>query len=512
MNTMDLYDGITALPDTLVLEAAQPSTRWRRWMRWGALAAALALVVGGGALILPHLHMGAAQGNSTGGDGKAAVYMHYTGPVLPLTVRGDAAGITAERTVEFDFSPYRGETVTEAGETYEHFRSETGVTDRYVLTNTTDTDRTLTLLYPEAGDLRGTERGTAAVTVDGAAVDTTLYVGPAGAVGDGAEAEAMRRINFTGAVWDDYRTLLSGAAYQDAAFAPLPVLTQRVTVYRLDDYVLPEGDPGTGGAVYFSFDINYDRTAVFTFGSNGGSWDRENGRCSLLNGAIGTDGGRARPMYVILLGDDIADYAVEGYYYGGGSTPKPFAVTAAVERREVTMDQVLTEIVAQSDELRELLPAGDTALTGEQQKGYISDYLLRCGLLDGTDGFGRYDDGRLEDMFEAFVMGRVLYSAFEVTIPAGGSAEIVVSAVKEASYDYPGGGRNWNRHGYDMATQLGSNLTFSGQRAAIRGTEYVTLLDSNFGFDPDGGVTEVALDTAQEHYWMQVARRVPEGS
>ena len=101
-------------------------------------------------------------------------------------------------------------------------------------------------------------------------------------------------------------------------------------------------------------------------------------------------------------------------------------------------------------------------------------------------------------------MQRVMYAAFDVTIPAHGSVTVSASMHKEASCDYIG--KKKNVDGYDLATQLGSTLALTEQRASVSNTEEIRIVDNNFGFDLDAGITQVTLDPEVEHYWMQVEK------
>lgn len=104
-------------------------------------------------------------------------------------------------------------------------------------------------------------------------------------------------------------------------------------------------------------------------------------------------------------------------------------------------------------------------------------------------------------------MQRVMYLRFSVTIPAGGSVDVIAQMMKDASIDFVGDKKD--RNGYDMVTQLGSDLTFTAQTASVSNTEYIEIIDQNFGFDPANGVTEVELDLSVEHYWLEV-RKLPQ--
>lgn len=76
---------------------------------------------------------------------------------------------------------------------------------------------------------------------------------------------------------------------------------------------------------------------------------------------------------------------------------------------------------------------------------------------------------------------------------------------KNGSYDeYCAHTKNQGIYGYDLATGLGSNLTCTGQRAAIEDRGLIEIVRQNFGFDLQNGVKTVDLDPAQEHYYLEV--------
>ena len=68
---------------------------------------------------------------------------------------------------------------------------------------------------------------------------------------------------------------------------------------------------------------------------------------------------------------------------------------------------------------------------------------------------------------------------------------------KEASYDFYGTGTRNARtgvRGYDLATRLGSVLPLTRQTASIETRGLVEIVEQNFGFEPENGVTTVTLD------------------
>ena len=118
----------------------------------------------------------------------------------------------------------------------------------------------------------------------------------------------------------------------------------------------------------------------------------------------------------------------------------------------------------------------------------------------------RYSDGRLDDILaETVSHDRVLYLAFPVTVPAGGSVSLECALWKEPSFDYAcSGSDNEGLQGYDLTTRLGSALEFTRQSAVLVNTENVDLTGQNFGFDPERGVTAVELDLNEAHYYMEL--------
>ena len=124
----------------------------------------------------------------------------------------------------------------------------------------------------------------------------------------------------------------------------------------------------------------------------------------------------------------------------------------------------------------------------------------------GTDPKERYGYGRLDDIIEESVYhNRILYLSFDVTIPAGGSAEVNVEQFKNASFDFDcSGSENAGIDGYDMVSSLGSNITFTGQTASISNYDTIEIVRQNFGFDLAGGITSVDLDMNEPHYYLEI--------
>ncbi len=529
MTGKDLFDAVGGVEDELLVSDTRKKHGRKSWMRLGALAACLCLVVGG---VYGALHMwrpGSSQYSSeySSSSQVGSDFMSYAGPVFPLASLDDCSGLTAERNVTFDFSPYDDVTVVEEYEdgttdTYERYYTKSLVTDQYVLTNQTDSDLTLTLAYPFAAGLTSQLEVVPTVTVDGETVETALYVGAyAGgfspAIGD-EESEETLNLEYPSS-WEVYQALLE-AGYMDTAFDEWPALDQPVVVYELSDFVVPENlDWETRNSVTLcmEFTIDFDTTTILTYNMNGSSSDTETGESGRSLFIPTEDSTRyGQSAYVIVLGDDLEDYVLQGYEDGGCDAGEELdGVSATVNRYETTLGEIFNTLgnlyLDEYESDTDVLEAEQTILDSASRSltlGVAAELLCDYGVLS-DDSAMRYDSGMLEDIYsEAISIQRVMYVTCTVTIPAQESVVLEASMVKNASYDYVGGGSDTKRNGYDLVTQLGSNLTFTRQTASLVNTGSIELLTDDFGFDLENGVTTVVLDLTQEHYSLEVQKVV----
>ena len=520
MKSDDLLDAIGEARDEYIEDVRTAKKRTPGWVKWSsAVAACLVVAIGVG------LFFGGMGGNAGSGSDGDLNYMYYVGPVMPLTVQGDPTGITASRNVNYDFSGYeswqesyensKGEMVS-----YDRYSSQTLVTDSYMLRNQSDDDQTVTLLYPFTGDMREWEYYPS-ITVDGEEVATTMHPGPYSGGFEGAWGS-----NEAGTVnlnplecFEDYQTLLATDAYLNSAFDEFPELNQKVYVYRLHDFVYSENTEAANPTLSFTFYIDYEKTTVMSYGMNGASWDRESGYCSRRKGGI-----EYRPNvalerqhpddgYVILMGEDLTEYTLQGYEDGGCDKGEELNdLGCTITRYETTLGEILDTLL--ENHLEESILQMDSLITGkvsvedmpvkELYLGLAAELLCSYGIIGDTP-MERYDVGMVEDLFSAaMVDGRIIYLSFDVSIPAGESVAVEATMVKDASIDYIGDDKG--KDGYDMATTLGSNLTFTQQTASISRYDQIEIVAQNFGFDPANGITEVTLDLSQPHYWMEIRK------
>lgn len=546
MTRENLYDALTDVKDALVTEAgeAKPARKRANWLKWGGIAAAVALVIGvGGWWAVSFTHVGSSAGGGGHDDG-STVFMHYAGPVFPLTAMEGGEGLTAERHLTYDFSPWiktwwsneeeaasrtwlteaeRQEVLDNYNEWYPEggrYRSSTDllVTDSCTLTNPTGEDRKVKLLYPFVSSLRELSEDTPILTLGEEELDAVLHAG-----GYSGGFQAVEGSSYTGLLnldqlnsWEEYKTLLSDGRYLDAALGEYPDLSGTpVIVYKFSDAYGPERDSDGGvpnPTIRAWFDLDYDRTTVLTFGFNGASFDRENGKMS-QSFSISQPGWRdyGVPSFLYVLGDDIRDLATGGYVTGGNDedTPTLDGCGVTVERYETDLESALREAAG-------LMYGGadwDSA-AGEIDAdrpdfglyfGLMKEFAVSYGPLSGG-GIARYDTGMLGEM-DFVNVDRVFYLETEVTVPAGGSVEVSAHMRKEASYDhYCAHTENRGICGYDMVTKLGSTLDFTAQTARTVNTDGLEIVRQNYGFDWANGVNEVELDQSVEHYYLEVRR------
>lgn len=518
---------ILGLVDEDLIEEAFPSPVQRRrkspWGRYVTAAACLTAVCG---LSFFWLVTGGFQGmgsaspmdtagseasggtaDSSGGSGHdgGTAFMSYAGPVFPLTTAEDAAGLTASRKTTWDFSPG----------TYEDGAPRqwgARVTDAYTLTNSTDEDVTITALYPFAGSFSALAEIQPELSADGAAIDAALCAGAyaggfQGVYGDDGMDSSTWNLKMPDS-WKDYQALLEDGRYLSSAREDMPAPDIPVTVYEFSDFKAPaeEYDAATQA---IAFTIAPEATTILSYGFNGMSWDEETGWRQY--DYFVPDGMRRESdtKMLIVLGDDIRDYSLQGYA-NGACEEEIEGVSCTVARREVTLGQALDQLVeAYAEQYDQNRAPGQPSVFDETPlhlfQTAVAEMMVQYGLLSDAPA-DRYGDGRLDDLLsEALSVHRVLYGSFEITVPANSSVSVTATLWKAPSFNFAcSQSENEGLQGYDLVTQLGSSLVFTSQTAALVHTDSIELARQNLGFDLAAGITEVPLDTAEAHYYLEI--------
>ena len=516
MKAERLFRVLGLVDEDLIEEDAFPAARQRNFPLRKALAAAACLVLvcgvswlvtggfrGMGNFSFPAESSGSGiSTDSEPSSEKGTTFMSYAGPVFPLTLSEENGGLTAERKTTWDFAPgtYQDGSLRQWGAT---------VTDSCTLVNITESDQAVTVLHPFTGSFTELASQRPTVTVDGKEVESTLFAGAyvggfrdAG-VDDGSTWNLKYPDN-----WMDYKALLEDGRYLDASLNDGPALDIPVTVYEFTDFTAPANYDAATQAIEFT--IDQKETTVLTYGFNGGSWDPDTGwrqYSYFVPNGVRRD---KDPKLLVVLGEDIEDYALGGYVNGGCET-KIDGVSCTVTRREMTLDQVLDQLCRSYLETyadwQYGMDAGEVAAVPfDLFRRAVGELMVQYGPMAGGGTVDRYADGRLDDIIsEAMSMDRVLYLAVPVTVPAGSKVNITFKLWKEPSFDFGcSGSENIGLQGYDFVTRLGSNLDFTEQRAALENTDNIQIERQNFGFDLEKGITEVTLDLETEHYYLEI--------
>lgn len=522
MNGERLFRILGLIDEDLIEEAGTASStaavqRRYHWLRWAAAAACLALAVNlvwrSGlmermtASVLP-----GASGEDNSGivhsteplSVEGTTFMSYAGPVFPLTTVETAPGLTAARAITWDFA---------AGTDQDGAPRQWGarVTDAYTLTNPTDSDLTVTALYPFVGAFYELETEMPVVTVNGEAVNAALYAGAyAGGFRDTGGGDGSTWNLSPPDSWLDYQALLESGDYLAQALGDAPALDTPVTVYEFSDFEAPREEYHAATQA-ISFDADREKTTVLTYGFNGFGWDEQTGWQQ--HSYFVPNGIRREPevKMLLVLGEDIQNYTLQGYENGGCKAGEEIdGVSCTVTRRETTLDAALDELCQAYDQEYAGWQYGmeDSAVEAVPYPLFrraVNELMVQYGPLSDSPK-DRYADGRLDDLIsEVMSQERVLYLAAPVTVPAGGSASVTLELWKEPCFDYGcSGSENVGLQGYDLVTTLGTTLDLTSQTARLVNWETIELVQQNLGFDVENGVTEVTLDTAQPHYYLEI--------
>lgn len=532
-----LFEAIGTVKEEVLEETlSAPAKKRLPWKRYSAIAAALALVVGLGTQLLPRFGGGSGspgEGAGSGTDG-SSVFMSYEGPVFPLTMLEENNAITAQRDVTLDFAPWlpvwvsnesrldeaRAEGASEEelkeyaaqlADLYEeggYYRRSTDllVTDTYVLTNTSEEEQTVELLYPFASTLRGMKNHMPSLTVNGSKIlGTVIPGGYCGSfIGAGGETHEVDTLNLQQpSSWEDYKAALSDGSYLERAMGPYPDLTQiPVTVYRFTNAWGPEeSEENPNPTIKVAFDWGESKTTMLSYGFQGGSYDPDRIELS-FSVPSNKKGWYKEKRMLILLGEDLENMTTACYNTGGWDNGVVVDGGVEVERLETTLDEALRE--AAQEMYEDEWQFGEAIdCDFEMYYGLLCDYLCTYGLLS-DDVKMRYDQGWLESLdFE--IVSRVFYLCQSYTIPAGEEIVVSLTQKKEASFDYHCvETENKGVSGYDMVTKLASNLIFTGQSAKLEDHGQIEIIRQNFGFDLEQDIRDVELDMECEHYYLEV--------
>lgn len=476
-----LFRALSDVQDEYIEEAGTTKLRKQSggWKKWTALAACGALVIGlGGSYLLQNM------GGNTGGNGgphdDTSEYMSYGGPAFPLTLSAPDEAISATRNIAYDFSLPTEDSIRVWGAT---------VTDSYALFNSSEEEKAVTVRYPFVGSFQDLNKQMPTITVDGQKVSPTLHAGAFR--GDGIEDFDPSPNPKS---WEGYKALLADGSYIYNAFSKNPTLSQRVTVYTFTDFELPA--KVDSGRLTIFYNIDPTKTTVFTYGFDGVRIDEDG------TYRVGDVSQPEQAKLLVVLGDDIGEYS---YKIGNSDDGKELdGASATVTQTEEVFSDVMGELV--TDYFAQYGDGAALTISHEMFLDNVSQFLCQSGLAS-TPNEDLFQYTWLEDVFaHTQVMERVFYLDFDVTIPAGEDASVAAQLYKEPSFDFGGSGsKNEGIQGYDMVTQLESNLSFDQITAELTSTDHIKIVRQNFGFDLKNNISKVELDPDTEHYYLDIS-------
>ena len=446
-------------------------------------------------------------------DTPVSTFSNYTGPVMAITALENSSGITAERSLKISLAPLC------SGEDYEAFAE---LSDSYLLTNSTSADISLTMAYPFAATwYEANEQGLVPeLLIDGQLRSVTVgdivygpYSGTFVPVYGADYDPEMTTANLEGpAGYNEYITLLMEGMYIEESFSEVPELDQAVTVYKLSDYEYTSDTGATNPTLQFCYEADSSKTQVLTWNFNGGSNYDENGYYERHAGGIivrpeaSPENIYPEDAYLVVLGEDIKNYSVQGYRNGGCKDGDELSdLGCSVTRYETTLGEVL----------RDLIKTG--RYFGNRMQANTESLYRICvaALMDfgpiSTDPVTRYSFGMLDQfVYDVSTHNRIAYLSFPITVPAGETVEIELRSPKELSYNYHGAG-DTELYRLDFAGNHGSTLEFSSVKVSLSDYEGIELTANCFGFDLSAGVTETEIIHKDLTHWYMDIRKKPAG-
>ena len=551
MKANDLLDIIGEVNDEFIYDAKTKgeakTIKFPNRIKWfSTIAACLFVVIGIGGFILPRMGGNSAPGSNAGGSGheEGSVFMSYAGPAFPLTLLEENESISAKRNITLDFEPWipiwisneeEASSRTELSEeerqdvleTYNEWYPDGGyyqtsgdiiVTDSYTLTNTDITDQTIRVLYPFASNLHSIDKTRPVLTIGENILDTKLHVGTYAGGFQGAWENWKETHQNPGSLnlqgfesWEGYQSLLSDGTYLQRALGDFVDLSHiPVTVYELTDAWGPEENDDAGipnPSIRVMFEMDYDNTKVLSYNFNGGYRDSDKG---IMGKSFSIreewERGYGTPYYLIVIGDDVKNLQYQGYVTGGWDTKKTVEAGVTITRTETNLEEALRQ--AANHNYKEIIDANnyfelETEYGFELYYGLLKEHLVMYGILSENQ-MERYSDGSIENL-DVTGVSRVCWLEAEVSIPAGESITLDAKFEKEPSFDFHcAATENKGISGYDLVTELGSNLCFTQQTARLEDRGQIEIVRQNFGFDIVNGINEVELDMNEPHYYLEV--------
>lgn len=425
---------------------------------------------------------GSKKPSSTGGK----EYMSYQGPILPITAIDEIQNIRVERELIFDFDYLKAESRAP-------FLLPYNVKDSYIIANDTDEDRRVRFCYPSIGKMSYMANFMPYIAIDGVTIGTSQYVGAS------LSEEKL-------STWAQYKEVLSDDDYFNGTFEKSQNIECPVTVYEFSNEKGETEGAGTA-ALAVDFKVKDKNSKLLIYGFKPTKSESKEGRTGVCYSVPPQKSiAYGSPRYLIVVGEDVEDLKLQGYRDDSCQAGTEIKVSADINKYETTLGEIVGKSLAHYNSIFNNKTDVKTVMFGISQENLVEAIV---DLLENNDDRMTSEGGSVEFTSLEDVIGksldamRIFYQTFTVEIPAKSSVKVDAVMFKEPSPNSLGEDKTAEKI-FEVATQLGSNVKFSSQRATAKNWDNVAVTNQDFGFDIENDVVSVTLEEGKEHFFLGV--------
>ena len=406
------------------------------------------------------------------------------GPLMPMTFTIENVNITADRTMNYDFTNRPANGIAK-------------ISDTYVLTNTSDKDQVVTYLYPYTGYRSDFINHKPLVSVNGKSREFDVLNG----VYAGYNQYGFYTFYSLLCGTDDYATLLKNDVAGSVPVYAEDILNTNVAVFEYEypaqvseEYdlcVIRMNAEKASDVYYVNMPVYYEDGEYIYVGFDA----NEKSSVKL-------------PTLVCLGGKPAGYEVLSGKFDEAWNLVCSDSVSLEVEEYESTLKDYmigLADGVAADSEYKN--NAEFMNLYYNKILQITSDLVAnkKDGAETDEDGIASYYG---EDLYHIVTsewdsFGLYLLSD-TITIPAGETITV--------AFEYDRIGKYWEEplpeykgiFGYDNLINMGTNIIFTAQQATIEENGKIEIVEQNYGFDLENNIRSVDLELDAERYYMYV--------
>ena len=416
------------------------------------------------------------------------------GPLMPMTLAQENSAITAQRDMTYGFS-----NVTKASNGF------VKIHDKYILTNTSDIEQKVTLVYPYLGTILDmNEENRPKLLVDGNSVTTDIVSGKY----YGSDGFGYEQLLSFGLTTDDMESVIGNVSdHVSASTIDKTLWDKKVVVYEFSD-VKCGGNPSEYGV--YAVKIKADDYKDIYFENISGVTYHDGYMYVGFDAKDVLDG--ETPRIIFMDGKEPMECIGQGYscmeFY---DEYKVDDVSANMTKKEIAFGEVFEEVVRTNSVAK--FWGEDRPLSEQEQKIFlefaaqiVADVVKRNDSGDEMSDMAAYFSNSLSNMVYYAYTGTTLFLVkSEVTIPAGGSVNVIYTYDKQGQHDCTYPELDFlDCYGYENAINMGTNVTYTSQVANIVEQDNIEIIDQNYKFDLNTGVNSVKLALDVEKYYMVV--------